>query len=303
MTVLSPPTAYKSPVPCIPAAKEALSWRSSPRGSRHAGVPWSGPARDRGRGGRDRCDRHRHERLGPGTATGSGSSTGGFATVKRRNLIATDTESGTLGYAESQTVYDRLNGTITSLPSVGQVVRPGQSLYRVDDSRWCCSTAPRPAYRDLAIGRQRRPGRVRAQPGSESGWALTAASDHDRRCLAGRRRLTRWTYGRRPWGSPRPGTIPSGRSCSFPALNASRPSTRSLGSTGQSAGGASGCGFPGASSAATPVVAPGRVRQPRKTNASATRQSVAVGGDRRRAASLRGGSPDGAGSADLAAIL
>jgi hypothetical protein len=93
-------------------------------------------------------------------ADGSGSSNGasgpsapaGAATVKRRNLVATDTESGTVGYAESETVYDRLSGTITSLPSVGQVIRPGQALYKVDDKPVVLFDGSTPAYRDLASG-------------------------------------------------------------------------------------------------------------------------------------------------------
>src|ERR1700677_2727426 len=57
----------------------------------------------------------------PGATAGS---TGlGVTTVQRRNLIASDTESGTLGYASPQTVYNRLSGTITWLPSVGRVIK------------------------------------------------------------------------------------------------------------------------------------------------------------------------------------
>src|ERR1700722_8462490 len=44
----------------------------------------------------------------PGATAGS---TGlGVTTVQRRNLIASDTESGTLGYAPPQTLYNRLTG-------------------------------------------------------------------------------------------------------------------------------------------------------------------------------------------------
>ena len=60
----------------------------------------------------------------PATAADARSAAGS-ATVERRNLVQTDTESGTLSYAGPQTVYDRLSGTITSLPNVGQVIRPG----------------------------------------------------------------------------------------------------------------------------------------------------------------------------------
>src|ERR1700733_14265061 len=56
------------------------------------------------------------------------ATTSGATTVQRRNLVQTDTESGTLSYANPQTVYNRLSGTITWLPNVGQVVKPGGTL-------------------------------------------------------------------------------------------------------------------------------------------------------------------------------
>src|SRR5579875_2219151 len=62
----------------------------------------------------------------PGAATGG--DTVGATTVQRRDLVETDTESGTLGYADPETVYNRLSGTVTWLPHVGQVIRPGETL-------------------------------------------------------------------------------------------------------------------------------------------------------------------------------
>ena len=61
-------------------------------------------------------------------AADTGVSVGGAAIVQRRDLVETDTESGTLSYADPQTVYNRLNGTITWLPAVGELIRPGQTL-------------------------------------------------------------------------------------------------------------------------------------------------------------------------------
>src|SRR5205085_3931274 len=61
----------------------------------------------------------------------------------------TDTESGTLSYSKPQTVYDRLTGTITWLPSVGQVIRPGQALFRVNGAPVILMDGRTPAYRDL----------------------------------------------------------------------------------------------------------------------------------------------------------
>jgi hypothetical protein len=88
---------------------------------------------------------------GSSSASGSTGKVGsaGAATVRRRDLVATDTESGTLGYAAAQTAYDRLSGTITWLPPVGRVIRPGQPLYEVDDRPVVLLNGSTPAFRDL----------------------------------------------------------------------------------------------------------------------------------------------------------
>jgi hypothetical protein len=80
---------------------------------------------------------------------GSGSHTSGSTTVQRRDLVQTDTESGTLSYADPRTVYDGLSGTITWLPAVGQVIKPGQALYRVGGVPVILMNGTTPAYRDL----------------------------------------------------------------------------------------------------------------------------------------------------------
>jgi hypothetical protein len=93
-------------------------------------------------------------------ATPTGSSRGanpaarssGATTVQRRDLIATDTESGTLSYANPQTVFNRLGGTITWLPQVGDVINPGQALYRVDGASVILLSGSVPAYRTLTDG-------------------------------------------------------------------------------------------------------------------------------------------------------
>jgi hypothetical protein len=78
------------------------------------------------------------------TATPSGATT-----VQRRDLVATDTEAGTLGYAGAHTVYDRLSGTITWLPGVGQLIKPGQALLDVAGNPVILMDGTTPAYRDL----------------------------------------------------------------------------------------------------------------------------------------------------------
>jgi hypothetical protein len=86
----------------------------------------------------------------PPVAADNAASAGGAATVQRRDLVETDTESGTLSYADPQTVYDRLSGTITWLPTVGQAVRRGQVLFEVDNEPVILLYGSTPAYRQLS---------------------------------------------------------------------------------------------------------------------------------------------------------
>ena len=92
--------------------------------------------------------------LGSESSASSGGSTNasvssGAVAVQRRNLVETDTESGTLSYANTYTVYNRLSGTITWLPAVGQVIKPGQALYKVGNEPVTLMDGTTPAYRDL----------------------------------------------------------------------------------------------------------------------------------------------------------
>ncbi len=86
----------------------------------------------------------------PSAASGSSPGSSGAAAVERRDLVQTDTESGTLSYSGAQTVYDRLSGTVTWLPSVGQVIKPGQALFKVDGNPVILMDGTTPAYRDLS---------------------------------------------------------------------------------------------------------------------------------------------------------
>ncbi|MGB8876420.1 MAG: hypothetical protein WCD11_08890, partial [Solirubrobacteraceae bacterium] len=85
----------------------------------------------------------------PATAEGTFSAAGA-ATVQRRDLVETDTESGTLSYADPQTVYDRLSGTITWLPVIGQAISRGQVLFDVDNEPVILLYGSTPAYRRLS---------------------------------------------------------------------------------------------------------------------------------------------------------
>lgn len=82
----------------------------------------------------------------------SGVPLTGTATVHRRDLVETDTQSGTISYANPQMVYDRLGGTITRLPRVGQLVRPGHALYEVDEQPVVQLNGSTPAHRELSSG-------------------------------------------------------------------------------------------------------------------------------------------------------
>lgn len=81
-----------------------------------------------------------------------GVSIAGTATVNRRDLVQTDTESGTIGYANPQAVYDRLSGTITRLPGVGELIKPGRPLYDVNGQPVILMNGTTPAYRELTSG-------------------------------------------------------------------------------------------------------------------------------------------------------
>jgi hypothetical protein len=91
-----------------------------------------------------------------GGAGRSGSSSSGsatsLATVARRSLSTQTQFNGTLGYAGSYTVLGQAGGTVTWLPKVGQVVRQGRVLYRVDEAPVVLLYGRTPAYRALAEG-------------------------------------------------------------------------------------------------------------------------------------------------------
>jgi hypothetical protein len=71
----------------------------------------------------------------PAAASGTGQQAAPPATspVTRQDLSAVTPVTATLGYAGSYTVTGRGSGTLTWLPSPGQVISQGQALYRVDN--------------------------------------------------------------------------------------------------------------------------------------------------------------------------
>jgi len=86
------------------------------------------------------------------TSTIDSGSLTGLAQVTKGNLSARVMQNGTLGYAGSYKVVDKASGTMTSGPSVGDVIRQGKVLYRVDGVPVVLLRGSTPAYRDLSWG-------------------------------------------------------------------------------------------------------------------------------------------------------
>jgi peptidoglycan hydrolase-like protein with peptidoglycan-binding domain len=86
-----------------------------------------------------------------GNGIDNGSSTS-LATITRRSLASTTNVNGTLGYAGSHDVVNQVTGTLTALPAVGDLVEPGDVLYRVDGSPVVLLQGWTPAYRVLVPG-------------------------------------------------------------------------------------------------------------------------------------------------------
>jgi len=72
-------------------------------------------------------------RPGSTSSGNTGAPPPATSAVTREDITATTQENATLGYAGTYTVTGKGNGTLTWLPSPGQVVRQGQALYRVDN--------------------------------------------------------------------------------------------------------------------------------------------------------------------------
>jgi uncharacterized membrane protein YgcG len=74
------------------------------------------------------------------------------ALVVRTNLVTTTYTQGTLGYAPTDPVVNRLAGTYTAVPAPGTVVRSGQVLYSVDDAPVVLLAGSLPAWRPFTPG-------------------------------------------------------------------------------------------------------------------------------------------------------
>ena len=76
----------------------------------------------------------------------------GVATVTRQDLSSQTQVSATLGYADSYAVVNQAQGTVTSLPAVGEVVTQGHVLYEVSGAPVVLLYGSTPAYRALSEG-------------------------------------------------------------------------------------------------------------------------------------------------------
>jgi peptidoglycan hydrolase-like protein with peptidoglycan-binding domain len=95
--------------------------------------------------------------LGSGSGGHHGAETGvptgdTTASVTRRTLSESSTVDGTLGYGTTLELYDRVGGTFTWLPSVGNVIGRGGTLWRIDDLPVVLMYGSVPAYRTLKEG-------------------------------------------------------------------------------------------------------------------------------------------------------
>jgi hypothetical protein len=87
------------------------------------------------------------------------------AQVVRTNLATTVLTGGTLGYAPTQPVVNRLAGTYTWLPTAGSAIGAGQALYEVDNLPVILMTGTVPAWRSFELGMTSGPDVAQLQAG------------------------------------------------------------------------------------------------------------------------------------------
>jgi hypothetical protein len=188
----------------------------------------------------------------PGSSQGASPvpKSSGSATVARRDLVATDTQSGTLGYTQQRTIYNRVSGTITWLPAAGQVIKPGQPLYKVDNSPIVLFNGTTPAYRTLSSSDTAGPDVLELnQALVDLGFAQGQITVNDTWQAGTTAAVDRWQAS---LGETQTGTITLGQVVFLNGPQLVGTVSAVLGSSGGSSGSGSGSGAP----ASTPVAAP-----------------------------------------------
>jgi hypothetical protein len=74
------------------------------------------------------------------------------ATAVRTDLKTSVLAGGTLAYAPAGPLVNRLSGIYTQLPAVGTRIKPGQTLYRVDNLPAVLMSGETPAWRPFTLG-------------------------------------------------------------------------------------------------------------------------------------------------------
>jgi Putative peptidoglycan binding domain len=80
-----------------------------------------------------------------------------LSTVTRQDISSQTQVNATLGYAGSYSAINQVQGTYTTLPTVGQVVSENQVLYAVDGNPVVLLYGSTPAYRSLSEGSSTSP--------------------------------------------------------------------------------------------------------------------------------------------------
>ncbi|MFE3069190.1 peptidoglycan-binding protein [Streptomyces sp. NPDC059247] len=88
----------------------------------------------------------------PGPADGRPPVEHGTVAVQKGSLSSGIQIAGTLGYDEPTSVVAAGRGTVTALPAVGAVIRPGGKLYEADGRAVVLMRGSRPLWRDLGPG-------------------------------------------------------------------------------------------------------------------------------------------------------
>ncbi len=74
------------------------------------------------------------------------------AVVRQGTLRVREDDAGTVGYPDPVTVYAAAAGTLTWVPAVGTVIRPGHPLYAVDGQGVMLLRGDTPAWRSFYLG-------------------------------------------------------------------------------------------------------------------------------------------------------